>query len=72
MSTIVQMPVRVNPPPADTGDTISPGCASLVVAIIPTADRAKATVKVRVGFAERDAGVLPEMGARVAFLRTEQ
>jgi RND family efflux transporter MFP subunit len=42
-----------------------------VVAIIPTADRAKATVKVRVGFAERDAGVLPEMGARVAFLRSE-
>ena len=42
-----------------------------VVAIIPTADRAKATVKVRVGFAERDAGVLPEMGARVAFLRPE-
>ena len=28
MSTIVQMPVRVKPPPADTGDTISPGCAS--------------------------------------------
>jgi HlyD family secretion protein len=42
-----------------------------VVAIIPTADRAKATVKVRVGFAERDAGVLPEMGARVAFLPAE-
>ena len=42
-----------------------------VVAIIPTADRAKATVKVRVGFAQRDAGVLPEMGARVAFLRAE-
>jgi RND family efflux transporter MFP subunit len=42
-----------------------------VVAIIPTADRAKATVKVRVGFAERDADVLPEMGARVAFLRGE-
>jgi len=42
-----------------------------VAAIIPTADRAKATVKVRVGFAERDAGVLPEMGARVAFLRAE-
>jgi RND family efflux transporter MFP subunit len=42
-----------------------------VVAIIPTADRAKATVKVRVGFAERDGGVLPEMGARVAFLRAE-
>ena len=43
-----------------------------VVAIIPTADRAKATVKVRVGFAERDAGVLPEMGARVAFLDSRQ
>lgn len=39
-----------------------------VIAIIPTADRAKATVKVRVGFEQRDAGVLPEMGARVAFL----
>ena len=24
--------MRVNPPPADTGDTISPGCASLVIA----------------------------------------
>jgi hypothetical protein len=39
-----------------------------VIAIIPTADRAKATVKVRVGFDEFDARVLPEMGARVAFL----
>jgi RND family efflux transporter MFP subunit len=43
-----------------------------VVAIIPTADRAKATVKVRVAFEQRDAGVLPEMGARVAFLRGEE
>jgi len=42
-----------------------------VIAIIPTADRAKATVKVRVGFEERDAGVLPEMGARVGFLRAD-
>ena len=32
MSTIVQMPVRVNPPPADTGETISPGCASFEIA----------------------------------------
>jgi HlyD family secretion protein len=39
-----------------------------VIAIIPTADRAKATVKVRVGFEQRDSSVLPEMGARVAFL----
>lgn len=39
-----------------------------VIAVIPTADRAKATVKVRVGFKQRDARVLPEMGARVSFL----
>jgi RND family efflux transporter MFP subunit len=39
-----------------------------VIAIIPTADRAKATVKVRVGFDVVDARVLPEMGVRVAFL----
>ena len=42
--------------------------AGRVIAIIPTADRAKATVKVRVGFEQKDSGVLPEMGARVAFL----
>ena len=29
MSTTVAMPVRVKPPPAEIGDTISPGCASL-------------------------------------------
>ena len=39
-----------------------------VIAIIPTADRAKATVKVRVGFDASDPRILPEMGARVAFL----
>jgi RND family efflux transporter MFP subunit len=42
-----------------------------VIAIIPTADRAKATVKVRVGFAAADARILPEMGARVAFLAAD-
>jgi HlyD family secretion protein len=42
-----------------------------VIAIIPTADRAKATVKVRVGFDAIDARVLPEMGVRVAFLAAE-
>jgi RND family efflux transporter MFP subunit len=41
-----------------------------VIAVIPTADRAKATVKVRVGFKERDERMLPEMGARVSFLST--
>jgi RND family efflux transporter MFP subunit len=36
--------------------------------IVPTADRQKATVQVKVAFRERDARVLPEMGARVSFL----
>ena len=40
-----------------------------VIAIIPTADRSKATVKVRVGFKRRDERILPEMGARVSFLQ---
>ncbi len=39
-----------------------------VITVIPTADRTKATVKVRVAFNEKDERVLPEMGARVAFL----
>lgn len=39
-----------------------------VIAVIPTADRSKATVKVRVGFKTRDERVLPDMGARVSFL----
>lgn len=39
-----------------------------VVAIIPTADRSKATVKVRVGLLQRDARILPDMGVRVSFL----
>ncbi len=39
-----------------------------VVAIIPTADRGKATVKVRVGLKLRDARIVPDMGATVSFL----
>jgi RND family efflux transporter MFP subunit len=42
-----------------------------VIAIIPTADRAKATVKVRIGLEAADTRVLPEMGVRVAFLEGE-
>lgn len=41
---------------------------SRVIAVIPTADRSKATVKVRIGLDQTDARVLPEMGARVSFL----
>jgi hypothetical protein len=42
MSTMVPMPVRVKPPPADSGDTISPGCAAL--AITTPANGARTTV----------------------------
>ena len=38
-----------------------------VIAIIPTADRQKATVKVRVGFVKLDPRILPDMSAKVAF-----
>jgi RND family efflux transporter MFP subunit len=38
-----------------------------VIAIIPAADRQKATVKVRVGFEQLDSRVLPDMGVKVAF-----
>ncbi len=38
-----------------------------VIAIIPTADRQKATVKVRVAFDKLDPRILPDMGVKVAF-----
>ena len=41
-----------------------------VIAIIPTADRQKSTVKVRVGFDKLDPRILPEMAAKVAFHET--
>src|SRR5207237_5203934 len=40
---------------------------SKVIAIIPTADRQKATVKVRVGFEKLDPRMLPQMSVKVAF-----
>ena len=43
-----------------------------VIAMIPTADRAKATVKVRIAIAQKDIRIIPEMGARVAFLSENQ
>lgn len=39
-----------------------------VIAIVPTADRSKATVKVRIALLEKDARVVPDMGVRVSFL----
>ena len=42
-----------------------------VIAIIPTADRQKATVKVRVGFDKLDPRILPDMAVKVAFQADE-
>lgn len=44
---------------------------SHVIAIIPTADRQRATVEVRVGFDALDPRILPDMGVKVAFQETE-
>jgi len=43
---------------------------SEVIAIIPTADRQKASIKVRVKLFEIDHRVLPDMGVKVSFLET--
>lgn len=39
-----------------------------VIAIVPAADRGKATVKVRVALEQKDPRIVPDMGVRVAFL----
>jgi RND family efflux transporter MFP subunit len=39
-----------------------------VIAIVPTADRQKATVRVRIGFDTLDPRILPDMGVKVRFL----
>ncbi len=39
--------------------------------VVPTADRQRATVQVKVGILERDSRILPEMGARVDFLEPD-
>ena len=41
-----------------------------VIAIIPTADRAKATVQVRIKIDLEDARILPDMGVKVGFLKS--
>lgn len=43
--------------------------AGYVSKIVPTADRGKATVMVKIGFKDYDRRVLPEMSAKVLFLR---
>ncbi len=39
-----------------------------VIAIIPAADRGKATVKVRIALKQKDPRIVPDMGVRVSFL----
>jgi RND family efflux transporter MFP subunit len=39
--------------------------------IVPTADRTKATILVKVKFADKDPRILPEMSAKVAFLQRQ-
>src|SRR5438270_801414 len=45
---------------------------SHVIAIIPTADRSKATVKVRIALEVKDARIVPDMGVRVSFLEEKK
>ena len=40
-----------------------------VITVVPTADRQKATVLVRIGFDRLDPRILPDMGVKVAFLK---
>lgn len=42
-----------------------------VIAIIPAADRGKATVKVRIALKLKDPRIVPDMGVRVSFLEKE-
>ncbi len=50
------------------GDRRFPGRVHM---ILPTADRSKASITVKVAFAERDPRLVPEMSAKVAFLSRE-
>jgi HlyD family secretion protein len=42
-----------------------------VITAVPTADRQKATVKVRIAFDQRDQRILPDMGVKVSFITDE-
>ena len=55
MSTMVQMPVRVKPPPADIGEIISPGCASFEMT---TPSNGARTTVVEIGLAARSTSAL--------------
>ena len=61
---------RVTAGPAGRGDARTPirtgRSPAQVIAIIPTADRSKATVKVRIALEQKDSRIVPDMGVRVA------
>ncbi len=46
--------------------------AGRVRQVVPTADRQKATVQVKVSILDRDPRILPEMGAKVVFVRQNE
>jgi HlyD family secretion protein len=41
---------------------------AVVIAIVPTANREKATVRVRIGFKQKDPRILPDMAVKVRFI----
>jgi HlyD family secretion protein len=43
-----------------------------VITTVPSADRQKATVRVRIAFDQLDPKILPDMGVKVSFLRDEE
>jgi len=43
-----------------------------VIAVVPTANRDKATVRVRIGLGVKDPRILPDMGVKVAFLSDDK
>ena len=43
-----------------------------VITTVPTADRQKATVRVRISFERLDPRILPDMGVKVSFLREDE
>jgi RND family efflux transporter MFP subunit len=45
--------------------------AGHVISIVPTADRQKATVRVRIGLDQLDPRILPDMGIKVSFLEDQ-
>lgn len=65
--------VRINQPCTITLDAYAErSYRGSVAKIVPTADRAKATVLTKIRFDEIDGRVLPEMGAKVRFLEKKQ